>query len=224
MTYRRISASAPAISTPDDHDVESRYALGVRSGRHGQLEIAQDPVADVQRVGDVRHGQRFPLDRVDTEKVRHAARGQDQIVVFDLSGGSPQYFAGRIDAFDVGHPEIEILPAVEYLAERKGDIPHIELRAGHLVKQRLEHVVIVLVDQYDLTAGAAQGPDDRETCESAAYDDDAFFACVRNIECHDRCHSVCISSVSCKKSAGRSARRTSPRSAARRSMKANASS
>ena len=40
-------------AAPDDHDVESRYALGVRSGRHGQLEIAQDPVADVQRVGDV---------------------------------------------------------------------------------------------------------------------------------------------------------------------------
>ena len=73
MTYRRISASAPAISTPEAPPptittLSSRYALGVRSGRHGQLEIAQDPVADVQRVGDVRHGQRFPFDRVDTEK------------------------------------------------------------------------------------------------------------------------------------------------------------
>gem|GEM_PF-6876931 len=53
-----------------------------------------------------------------------------------------------------------------------GDVSHVEAGGGHLVKEGLEGVVVVLVDKEDFDLGLAEGLGGGETTEAGADDND----------------------------------------------------
>jgi hypothetical protein len=58
-------------------------------------------------------------------------------------------------------------------SDRGGDVARGECRGRDLVQQRLEQVVVVLVDQRDVDRRAVQRPRSAQSPEAAADDDDA---------------------------------------------------
>ena len=89
-----------------------------------------------------------------------------------------------VDPFDVSHPEMKIFPSVKHPSEREGYVANVQCRAGHLIQQRLEHVVVVFVDQNDLKGTSTQGSDQGQSGKSAPDDDNPFSAGLRNIQRH----------------------------------------
>ena len=89
-----------------------------------------------------------------------------------------------VDPFDVSHSEMKIFPSVKHPSEREGYVANVQCRAGHLIQQRLEHVVVVFVDQNDLKGTSTQGSDQGQSGKSAPDDDDPFSAGLRNIQRH----------------------------------------
>ena len=62
---------------------------------------------------------------------------------------------------------------MEEIAQRMPDGVRLEQARRHLVQERLEGVVVVLVDQHDVDVGLLQLPCGADTREAAAEDQDA---------------------------------------------------
>jgi len=65
-------------------------------------------------------------------------------------------FSLRVDFVDPNHAVIHIFLPVEHLAERLGDGVRLKPGGGHLIQQRPEAIVILLIEKHYLHVGIAQ--------------------------------------------------------------------
>ena len=111
---------------------------------------------------------------LDAEEVDLRAQPEDEVVVVE------RLELGELDAarvqVDRGHPvlvDARVVLAVEEVADRVADRRLLEQARGHLVEQRLEGVVVVLVDEHDLGVALLQLLRGADAGEAAAEDEDA---------------------------------------------------
>ena len=172
-----ISASAPASSTPvgpppiTTNVVHARRNLG-DGLQLGGLERAQDPPAHVQRFahGLQPGGKRRPLVVAEV-RVGHP-RGEDQVVVVDVAALDEDALLLDLDALDRTHEDGGVALAPEELAYRRRDVRGRQRRRRDLVEQRLEQVMIALVDEGDADAGDVQPPRRGQPREPRPENDD----------------------------------------------------
>jgi hypothetical protein len=81
--------------------------------------------------------------------------------------------AFRVDAGDLGENDVDIACVAHDGADRRGDVRRRQARGGDLVKQRLEQMVIVLVDEGDVEWRIRQRRGGGKSAKSGAENDHA---------------------------------------------------
>ena len=142
----------------------------------GQLELAQQVGPEPQGVGHALERVAVLLDPRDPEGGRGRARGHDQVVVAEAAALLGQHLPGlEVHPRHGGHPHRGAPVAAHDAAHRVGDVGRLDQPGGQLVQQRLEQVVVVLLEQGDphrrLELG--QGLDRRQPGEPSPDDDNA---------------------------------------------------
>jgi len=137
-------------SRPDHRDRQPRIARAFRSLQLGQLERAEDPPAQLERVVDRLHPRSVQAEFIVPEVRLSGAGGDDQAVIADA--GAPSNRLERhlarlevdIDHFAEQHTRVRV--AAEDVPGRRGDVTLGEDARRHLVEQRLEQVMVGAVD------------------------------------------------------------------------------
>ena len=163
-------------------DNDERQQFGMVLGGEGPLaglERSQDLAAELNRVGEGFQARGIRCVLVVTE-VAVLNSGRQYEVVVGQGERNPVHEAhpfrdihsrdGALDHGGVG------LPA-QHVADRCPDVLGGEDRGGHLVEERLEDVVVGLVDQEHAGLTLPQGAGRRETAEAPAHDNDSRVAC-----------------------------------------------
>ena len=115
------------------------------------LEHRQDPRAQSLCFLERVERKAVLLGSLRVEEVRLRPGRQDQEVALVTPAVSCGHRpALRIGNHHLGHLHVHVRVATKRLAKRRRDIARPDLRGGDLVEQRLELVVVVLVDQRDL--------------------------------------------------------------------------
>jgi hypothetical protein len=146
----------------DDDDVERAL---VDAGRVavGGLEDLDQPVAQRLGVVDGVEGEGVLLGAGRVEEVRSRPGGEHQEVTTErLPVGGRHRPCRRVDRCHGRLLDVDALVAGEDAPQWPGDVGHGQLRRRHLVQERLELVVVVLVEQghVDLVLGQLLGTAD----------------------------------------------------------------
>ena len=171
----------PGRARADDDEGEQPVDLvGVAGdrGNLGQLERAEDPPAQLQRVVDVLHPGGEPGELVVAEVGLPGAGGHDEAVVADRDvPGHPARVdraAGQVDVGDVAEQHGGVLLVLEDLAGRRGDLTRGQDAGGDLVEQRLEQVGRRPRDEGHLDVGLLQRLGGEQATEARPDDDDSM--------------------------------------------------
>ena len=163
----------PGRTAADDDEVdgalvdEARVAVGLLEGLDDARLQAVRVVERIERERVLRPGR--------TEEVRLGAGGEDEVVAGVRLAAVRRHAPGhRIDGHDLGALGIEVVEFGRDLAQRVGDVAGGQHRGRDLVQERLELVVVVLVDERDVQVLArGELPGTGDAGEPAADDDDA---------------------------------------------------
>ncbi len=79
---------------------------------------------------------------------------------------------GGVDALDRAQQGGDVLAPAEQAADRPGDLGGRQDRGRHLIEQRLDQVVVALLDQRGPGAGPLQPLDGLQTAKARADDND----------------------------------------------------
>ena len=181
-----ISDRAPATSTPvgpPPTTTKSRAPSSARCGsRVGLLEGLDDPRLQAIRVVEGIERERV-LRPGRPEEVRLGAGRQDEVVAGVRLAAARRHGPGhRIDGHDLGALRIELVEFGRDLAQRVGDVAGRQHRRRDLVEERLELVVVVLVDERDVQVLAlGELPGTGDAGEPATDDHDALRAARRRV-------------------------------------------
>ena len=179
---RESSAICPASSMPvGPPPTTAKRSHASRSAALGRqlrlLERAQDPAADLARVGERLQPGRHVRPLVAAEVAVRRAGRHDQRVVAErdrlaVRGERVRLAGVEVEAGDVGEQHARVGLAAEDAAQRRGDLALGEDAGRHLVEQRLEQVVVRPVDERDLDGRAAERLGGVQAAEAAADDQD----------------------------------------------------
>ena len=86
------------------------------------------------------------------------AGGDNQIVEGDAAPLGDHGLALDVDAADLRQDDIDVVSVAENAADRRRDVRRRQACGRHLVKQRLEQMVVVLIDQRDVERACRQAP------------------------------------------------------------------
>ncbi len=139
----------------------------------GDLEGEEHPSADLQGIREALEAGGELLPFVVAEIGVGGACGDDEEVERHLAIGQDDNVAGWVDGLGVGEEHLGVGLAAENAADRAGDVGGVQGRGGDLVKQGLEQVMILAVDDRHLDLGPPQRLRGRQAGESAAQDHDA---------------------------------------------------
>ncbi len=109
--------------------------------------------------------------RLDAKEVAVAARRQDEVVVADFAALDLEAAPGRIYSAHSPQAELDVGIAVQDAPHRVGDLAWLQTGSGHLIQQRLEQMVVVLVDQQHIQRLAAELPGRVQPTKARADDD-----------------------------------------------------
>ena len=162
----------PGGTAPDDHESQSRAPHGIILGLFGDLESEQHPAADFQRIVETLQpgGQLLPFVVAKVGVPRPG--GDDEKVVGDFAVAGHDLFPVHVDALRFGENDLGIFLRADDVAQRLGDVRRRKRGRGHLVKQRLEEMMILPVEQRDADIGLAQRLGRLQPAKAAADDDD----------------------------------------------------
>jgi hypothetical protein len=156
---------------PGAADHERQAARRVLGGRVGEVDLAQDVVAQADRVGQVLEGERVLGEPVDGRHPRDGAERDHEVRVGD--GEAPGVGVDRDDAPLVVERDRRAEQQVgvgAHRAQRHGDVARLDAPAGRLRQQRrVEHEVRRVDDRRaaaaerarDVRAGVAASQDQR---------------------------------------------------------------
>jgi len=162
---------------PAHHHEREGARLGLRAGPIIALELTENVVAEIDRVGDVLQRIAVLPHARNAEIVAHGPGGQNQVVVLErgtaLEVDEPLI---EVEVHDRPQPEAHRLVSPEDVADVVGDVVRLQPRHRDLVEQRLKLVVIVAVDQRDLRGGIAKRLGGLKPAEAGPDDDDVRVA------------------------------------------------
>jgi len=134
----------------------------------------QNVVAQGDRLRQILQAQGVPGHRFQAEVVRHAAGGDDQVVIGDgvgLPAGADDHPpAGRVDRLHLAHHRAHVRRVAEDGAHGVGDLAGVQAGRRHLVKQRREGVVVLAVDHDHIDLAVCQRPGGEQAAEAGADD------------------------------------------------------
>ena len=160
----------------DDRERQPRRLLCGVVVLLGDLERAEDPRAHAARVVERLHPRSDLRPLVVSEVgVRGAGRDDQRVVrdLLDLVGDHPHRALLEVDVVDDAEQHAHIALLAEHRAQRRRDLPRRQDAGRDLVEQRLEQMLVVLVDQRDLDRLVLERLDGADAAEAAADDDDA---------------------------------------------------
>ena len=170
MAPRHFDAGRPRADHDEGHERFPRR--GVFHLLRG-LERHEHPASNLERVVQALEARREFLPFRVAEVGVPGARRDDEIIVIDLSVRGDHFFQGRIDPPRFGEDHFGILLVAKDVAERLGDIRGRKRRGGHLIKQGLEEMMILAIQQGDARVDVAQPLRYFEASETSTDDNDA---------------------------------------------------
>jgi hypothetical protein len=111
------------------------------------------------------------LRALDPEEIDARAERHDEVVVLGRGHlGELHLPSGEVQLLDPGLVDGDVRLLVEEIADRMSYGGRLEQVGRHLVQQRLERVVIVLVDEDDVRIDVSQCSRRADPCEPSAED------------------------------------------------------
>ncbi len=166
---------------PGAGDHEREQTIVDQRGLDGRLLEASQHVVP-QRVRVIQRVERETelLRPRDAEVVRGRAHREHERVVGDRVLAVDVHDLGvRVDADDLPHPALDVRSVAHDGAHRVRDVAAVEPCSRDLVEQRLERVVVALVDHHDVDRLVGQQLDDVEAREAHADHDHPMATCPR---------------------------------------------
>ena len=103
--------------------------------------------------------------------VPRAAR-ENQVVERDFVTIAEDDLPGEVDAFDLPEMNLDVRRAPELNADRHSDVGRVEAGGRHLIEQRLEQVMVAMIDEDDSKAlVVGEGLRGIQSCEARADND-----------------------------------------------------
>ncbi len=164
-----------------DHDEGEKLLLQLGVPRHiGHFQARDDMRAQAMRVAEVLHGERVLGQAWKTRQVDAHAERDDQLIIGKIDGNAPEALDHRhglfveVDAHDLG---LAHLGMAEQKPQRHHRIGGMDGGGSDLGQERLEHEIIVVVDQLDVERLAAEPLEllGREHAAKAAADHQDLF-------------------------------------------------
>jgi hypothetical protein len=156
----------------DHHERQETPARFGVVGLLGLFEGRQDAAADEGGVVDLLQRRRHALPLVVAEIGVSRAGGQHQHVVGDFAVLQLHDAALAVDAAHPAQDHPHVCCLAQDGADGLGDLRRRQTGRGHLIEQRLEEMVVALVDHGDVGIGAGQVVRGAQAAETGADDDD----------------------------------------------------
>ncbi len=161
----------------DDEGEELLLDLGLaRHIRH--FQAADDVGAQAVRVGEILHGERVLGQAGEALQVHAHAERDHELVVVQLDRQAAEALhhdhdlAGEVDAHDLGLADLH---AAEQEPQRRDRVGGMDGGGRDLGQERLEHEIIVVVDELDVEPAAALAREllgGKDAAEAAAENED----------------------------------------------------
>ena len=162
----------PRRAAAHDDDVE-RAVLDEGRVAVGLLPAAEDVILQAHRIGERVHRERVLGCALGAEEVDLGSDPEDEEVVRHRRQLlEPDLARREIDRRDDVLMNRRVLLVVDEVAQRVANRRRLEEPAGELVQQRLERVVVVLVDEHDVGVGMLQLHRGADPGETSAEDQD----------------------------------------------------
>ena len=172
-----ISASAPASSTPVG---PPPITTNVVQARRTSGDVSSSAASNARRIRR-RMSSASPTVFSPGAKAAHLSLpkyawvipvASDQVVVVDVAALDEHALLLDLDALDRTHEDGGVALPPEELAYRRRDVRRRQRRRRDLVEQRLEQVMVALVDEGDANAGDVQPPRRGQPGEPRPENDD----------------------------------------------------
>ena len=137
------------------HERQQPLALGRVVGPRRVLEAREQVVAQGDRLADVVEPEGRLGDLGVLEVVVRAPGAEDQVVVGDRSLVGLDRLPLEVDRGDAAEAEVGIGVLANVRPDRVGDLGGLEHRGRHLIDQRREALMVVLVDEDQFDVGLA---------------------------------------------------------------------
>ena len=163
----------PGRAPADDHEIQEPRPLGRVGFGFGLFEGEQDAPADVGRVVDGLQPRSAggPFAVTEIGVLRAGCENQD--VVGNAPAVGENLAPLRVDGRHVAENDVDVGLARENAADRRGDVGGRKPRGRDLIEQRLEQMIVVLVDDGDVEWLSGQCFRSGEAAEAGSDDDDA---------------------------------------------------
>ena len=177
QSSRRLDAGRSA----SDHDDRQRTVVDELAVLVRRLPALEDVVLELDRVRQRVHGKRVLVGALRPEEVHLRPEGEDEEVVGDgRETVEADFLRLEVDPGDRRLVDRGVVLVLDEVAER---VPHgrrLEQACRQLVQQRLEGVVVVLVDENDVDVGLLQLVRGTDPGEAAAENEDprSFAGCL----------------------------------------------
>ena len=144
----------------------------------GDLERAVDAAPQLHGVVDRLHAGGDHGELVVAEVRLPGAGGDNEAVVGELvdfarEGGGVHHPPLQVEPGHLGEDDLDVLAPAQGVAQHGRDGAGRQDPGRHLVEQRLEEVVVPLVDERDVEVGPSEQPGSRQAAEPAADHDNA---------------------------------------------------
>ena len=170
---QRAGALHSGRAAADDDDVE-RTVLGQRLVLVRGFPSREDVLLEAHRIGERVHRERVLGGTGGSEEVDLGAEREHEVVVGQRRHlGELDLALVQVDPGDGVQVDTDVRLLVEEVAQRMSDRRPLEQGGRDLVEERLEGVVVVLVDQHDVDVGLLQRLRGAEPGEASAEDQDA---------------------------------------------------
>ena len=170
----QLHARGPRSDDGEGH--EEALLRGVGS-RLGDLEGAVHAATELHGVVDRLHPRSDQRVLVVSEVRLPGSGGDDQAVVgiverLTRKGGGVHHPRLEVESGDPGQGNLHVLVAAQQVPQHRRDLTGGEDAGRHLVEERLEQVMVALVDEGDVDVGPRQHAGGGKATESATDDDD----------------------------------------------------
>ena len=148
--------------------------LGIRLV-DGQFEHVEHVVPNADRVIEILEPERVLCQRRQAEVIGLATHRENQVIVRNLARFRLQFPRRQVDTTDSGNAEIEIALTLQDRPHRLRDVARAKAGSRHLVKERLEKMIVVTVNERHTNRRVAQAGRNPQATEARADNNNSGF-------------------------------------------------